>query len=194
MITFITGLVYSFTSDSVIIDNNGIGYFIYFSHPEKLSLQEKITVFTFQHFREDGTVLYGFLSMDELDLFKKLITVKGLGPKTAMAILSNTTYDQLVNSIENGDVNYLKKMPSVGSKTASQIILDLKGKLVEVNNNDSNKKSNPLVQQALDGLKSLGYKASELSSITSQLNSQQLNSVDEYLKEGLKLLVKLKGI
>lgn len=194
MITFITGLVYSFTSDSVIIDNNGIGYFIYFSHPEKLPLQEKITVFTFQHFREDGTVLYGFLSMDELDLFKKLITVKGLGPKTAMAILSNTTYDQLVNSIENGDVNYLKKMPSVGSKTASQIILDLKGKLVEVNNNDSNKKSNPLVQQALDGLKSLGYKASELSSITSQLNSLQLNSVDEYLKEGLKLLVKLKGI
>ena len=85
-------------------------------------------------------------------------------------------------------------MPSVGSKTASQIILDLKGKLVEVNNNDSNKKSNPLVQQALDGLKSLGYKASELSSITSQLNSLQLNSVDEYLKEGLKLLVKLKGI
>ena len=106
MITFITGLVYSFTSDSVIIYNNGIGYFIYFSHPEKLSLQEKITVFTFQHFREDGTVLYGFLSMDELDLFKKLITVKGLGPKTAMAILSNTTYDQLVNSIENGDVNF----------------------------------------------------------------------------------------
>ena len=73
MYSYIKGIIEEISLDHVVIDNNGIGYFIYFSHPEKLSLQEKITVFTFQHFREDGTVLYGFLSMDELDLFKKLI-------------------------------------------------------------------------------------------------------------------------
>lgn len=193
MITFIRGIIYSFTSDSLIIDNNGIGYFVYFSHPEKLTLGQEITIFTYQHFREDGTVLYGFLSMDELDLFEKLITVKGLGPKTAMGMLANSSYDNIVNAIENGDVNYLKKMPSIGAKTASQIILDLKGKLVEATNNDSVKKDNPLIKEAVDVLKSMGYKNFELQPIVNELNKMDLKTVNDYLREGLKLLAKNKG-
>jgi holliday junction DNA helicase RuvA len=194
MIKFIKGTVYSFTNDSVIVDNNGIGYLIYFSQPEKLSLGSELMIFTYQHFRDGGTVLYGFLSKDELDLFEKLITVKGLGPKTAMTIISRSTYDKLVSAIEQGDVNYLKNMPSVGSKTASQIILDLKGKLVESDNNNSVKKENVLLKEAIEGLKSLGYKSFEISQITSELSKLELKSVDEYLKEGLKLLMKHRGI
>ena len=194
MIKFIKGTVYSFTNDTVIVDNNGIGYLIYFSQPEKLSLGSEVMIFTYQHFRDDGTVLYGFLSKDELDLFEKLITVKGLGPKTAMTIISRSTYDKLVSAIEQGDVNYLKNMPSVGSKTASQIILDLKGKLVESDNNNSVKKENVLLKEAIEGLKSLGYKSFEISQITGELSKLELKSVDEYLKEGLKLLMKHRGI
>ena len=194
MIKFIKGTVYSFTNDSVIVDNNGIGYLIYFSQPEKLSLGSEVMIFTYQHFRDDGTVLYGFLSKDELDLFEKLITVKGLGPKTAMTIISRSTYDKLVSAIEQGDVNYLKNMPSVGSKTASQIILDLKGKLVESDNNNSVKKENVLLKEAIEGLKSLGYKSFEISQITGELSKLELKSVDEYQKEGLKLLMKHRGI
>ena len=192
MIKFIKGIVYSFTADSVIIENNGIGYLIYFAQPEKLSLGSEVMIFTYQHFRDDGTLLYGFLTKEELDLFEKLITVKGLGPKTAMSIISKSTYDKLVNAIEQGDVNYLKNMPSVGSKTASQIILDLKGKLVESDNN-SIKKENVLLKEALEGLKSLGYKSYENSQISGELAKLELKN-DEYLKEGLKLLMKYRGI
>ena len=194
MIKFIKGMVYSFTADSVIIENNGIGYLIYFAQPEKLSLGSEVMIFTYQHFRDDGTLLYGFLTKEELDLFEKLITVKGLGPKTAMSIISKSTYDKLVSAIEQGDVNYLKNMPSVGSKTASQIILDLKGKLVESDNNNSIKKENVLLKEALEGLKSLGYKSYEISQISSELAKLELKNVDEYLKEGLKLLMKYRGI
>ncbi|MDO4378433.1 MAG: Holliday junction branch migration protein RuvA [Erysipelotrichia bacterium] len=193
MIRFIRGTVYSFTTDTVIIDNNGIGYLIYFSHPEKLTLGEEIMIFIYQHFRDDGTVLYGFLSTEELNLFEKLITVKGLGPKTAMTILSKGTYDYLINAIENGDVNYLKRIPTVGSKTAAQIILDLKGKLIASDNNN-NVKENILLKEAIEGLKSLGYKNFEINQISNELTKMNLQSVDEYLKEGLKLLMKYKGV
>ncbi len=193
MIRFIRGTVYSFTSDTLIIDNNGIGYLIYFSHPEKLTLGEEIMIFIYQHFRDDGTVLYGFLSTDELNLFEKLITVKGLGPKTAMTILGKGSYDNLIQAIENGDINYLRKIPTVGNKTASQIILDLKGKLVESDNNN-NVKENILLKEAIEGLKSLGYKNFEINQISNELTKMNLQTVDEYLKEGLKLLMKYKGV
>ncbi len=192
MITFIRGIVHSFTADHVIIDNNGIGYFINFMHPNDLTLGETITIYTYQHFREDGTFLYGFSSKAELDLFEKLISVKGLGPKTALNMLAVAHYDQIIEAIENGKIDFLKKMPSIGSKTAQQIILDLKGKLVEDDNNTSSKNS-PNLDEAIAGLKSLGYKASEINAVVADLKKLENASTDVYLKEGLKLLLKRKG-
>ena len=192
MITFITGTVYSFGADYVILDNNGIGYYINFSHPEILSLSQKITIFTFQHFREDGQTLYGFIDSEELELFKKLISVKGLGPKTAQGMLAVCKYRELVNAIETGDVAFLKRMPSIGAKTAQQIILDLKGKLVEDDHNAP--KNNADLEEAISGLKALGYKAYEINSITGELRKMSGLSADEYLKAGLKLLIAHKGV
>lgn len=192
MITFIRGTVYAFGADYVIIDNNGIGYYVNFMHPEVLSLGQQITIFTFQHFREDGTVLYGFIDADELELFKNLIAVKGLGPKTAIGMLGSCRYQDLIRAIESGDVAFLKKMPAVGSKTAQQIILDLKGKLVE---DESNKPvNNEKLDEAVAGLKALGYKAYEINTVLSQLKKMDLPSADEYLKVGLKLLISSKGV
>ena len=191
MITFIRGIVYAFGADYVILDNNGIGYYVNFSHPEILHLGEELTVFTYQHFREDGTVLYGFGERTELELFNKLITVRGLGPKTAMTILANSRMGALVEAIENGDIAYIKKLPGIGAKTAQQIILDLKGKLVE--NPDENARGNQELDEAVRGLKALGYRSYEINAILPDIRKQDLDSADEYLKAGLKLLMARKA-
>ncbi|MBQ1826947.1 MAG: Holliday junction branch migration protein RuvA [Erysipelotrichaceae bacterium] len=191
MITFIRGTVYSFGADYVIIDNNGIGYFIYFNHQEMLTLNQNITIFTYQHFREDATVLYGFIDKKELDLFTQMISVKGLGPKTAITMLGKCRYEDLIMAIENGEIGFLKALPGIGAKMAQQIILDLKGKLVEATNND---KSNPYLEEVSDGLKALGYKASEINSVMNELVKQNLKSSDEYLRSALQILAKRKGI
>ncbi|MBQ6654262.1 MAG: Holliday junction branch migration protein RuvA [Erysipelotrichaceae bacterium] len=192
MITFINGTVYSFGADYVILDNNGIGYYINFMHPEVLSLSQQITIFTYQHFREDGQTLYGFIDSSELELFKNLISVKGLGPKTAQTMLGSCKYQDLINAIELGDVAFLKRMPSIGSKTAQQIILDLKGKLVE--DEKGKPVNNAELEEAYAGLKALGYKAYEINSISGELKKMVGLSADEYLKAGLKLLIAHKGV
>ncbi len=188
MIAFIRGTVYSFGADYVIVDNNGIGYYINFMHPEVLSLGQSVTIFTYQHFREDATVLYGFVDQEEHDLFTKLISVKGLGPKTALTMLGAADYHAIIQAIEKGDVAFLKKMPSIGAKTAQQIILDLKGKLVEDEKQET-AKTNEAVEEAVLGLKSLGYKSYEINTILGELSKMDLPSSDEYLKAGLKLLL-----
>ncbi|MGI6608206.1 MAG: Holliday junction branch migration protein RuvA [Erysipelotrichaceae bacterium] len=188
MITFIRGKIYEFSAEHVILENNGIGYFIYFNRPEILTLGETITIFTYQHFRDDATVLYGFIDKTELDIFQKLISVKGLGPKTASIILGSCKYNDLVTAIEHGDVAFLKRMPSIGTKTAQQIILDLKGKLIEVTSDEIT--INKELEEAVEGLKSLGYKTYEINSIKAQLVKSDCQTTKQYLSEGLKLLNK----
>lgn len=192
MIRFIRGTVYSFGIDYVIIDCNGVGYYINFMHQDQITLGQNITVFTYQQFREDAQLLYGFLDQKELDLFEKLISVKGLGPKTAMTMLGHRNYNDLINAIENGEIDFLTKIPSLGAKTSKQIILDLKGKLV-VEDNSNSGKNNEKLDEAVLGLKALGYKTYEINDVLPELRKMNDLSVDEYLKEGLKLLLQRKG-
>ena len=190
MITFIRGKVYSFGLDHVIIDNNGIGYFIYFNHQEMLTLNQEITIFTYQHFREDATVLYGFIDKKELDLFTEMISVKGLGPKTAISMLGKCRYEDLIRAIENGQIDFLKSLPGVGSKMAQQIILDLKGKLIQQENNGQ---SNPYIEEASQALRTLGYKQAEINKVASELVRMDFDSADQYLKSALQLINSWKG-
>lgn len=183
MIGFVRGIIHAFSSDYVLIDVNGIGYRINFYHPEYLKVGNEITIYTYQNVREDEISLYGFLSLTEYDLFTKLISVKGLGPKIASNILSVSTPERIIEAVENGDVDYIKKMPGIGNKTASQIILDLKGKLVEVNDTD-NKKLN---QELIGALKALGYKQSEISVVASKLKGEDL-PIEELVKKALGML------
>ena len=192
MIRFIRGTVYSFGIDYVIIDCNGVGYYINFMHQDQITLGQNITIFTYQQFREDAQLLYGFLDQKELDLFEKLISVKGLGPKTAMTMLGHRNYNDLINAIENGEIDFLTKIPSLGAKTSKQIILDLKGKLV-VEDNSNSGKNNEKLDEAVLGLKALGYKTYEINGVLPELRKMNDLSVDEYLKEGLKLLLQRKG-
>jgi holliday junction DNA helicase RuvA len=191
MIAFIRGKVHAFGLDWVILDTQGVGYRIGFPRPEVLSLNTEVLLYTYQHIREDEISLYGFLSMDELRLFEQLLTVKGLGPKTALNMMSASSFVKIIAAIETGDVTFLKTMPGIGAKTASQIVLDLKGKLVESEKKDS--KASIEIQDAVAALRSLGYKASELAGIEKYLISLNLTSVDELIKAGLQFLLKRKG-
>ena len=137
MIGFVRGTVYSFCLDYVLVDTGNLGYRINFYHPEYLAKGKEVTIFTYQNVREDEISLYGFLSLEEYDLFTKLISVKGLGPNIASNILARASVDSIAKAIEDNDVSFIKRMPGIGAKTASQIILDLKGKLVDSSIEDS---------------------------------------------------------
>ncbi|MDP2812833.1 MAG: Holliday junction branch migration protein RuvA [Erysipelotrichaceae bacterium] len=191
MIAFIRGKVHAFGLDWVILDTQGVGYRIGFPRPEVLSLNTEVLLYTYQHIREDEVSLYGFLTMDELRLFEQLLSVKGLGPKTALNMMSASAFGKIISAIESGDVTFLRTMPGIGAKTASQIVLDLKGKLVESEKKDS--KASVEIQDTVAALRSLGYKASELAGIEKYLITLNLTSVDELIKAGLQFLLKRKG-
>lgn len=191
MIAFIQGIVHSYGLDHVIIENKGIGYRIYFGHPEVLTLKKEILIYTYQHVREDEISLFGFVSDDEYSLFMKLIAVKGLGPKTALNILSFIGADALIKAIEKENIAQLKRLPGIGTKTASQIILDLKGKLV--NQNKDNEIISDDINDTMLALKTLGYKASELQSLPSELMKHPNLKTEEYIKMSLQILHGRKG-
>lgn len=194
MIAFIKGIVFSYTLNTVIVENNGVGYEIFFAHPDSIRLNQEVMIYTYHHIREDENSLFGFLSIEEKELFEKLIGVKGIGPKTAMGILGASSLDQLINSIEQGEVNALKKIPGIGAKAASQIILDLKGKLVHVETVDKKESLNRELEDAVEALKALGYKPSELAGVIKALKSEERKTTDEYVRLGLQYLLKQKGV
>lgn len=193
MIAFIKGKVFSYNAESVILENNGIGYRIFMPDASTLVLNQEVLIYTYQQFREDATILYGFQKQDEHDLFVRLISVKGIGPKIAISAMSAASTNTIIAAIENGDAAALKRLPGIGAKAASQIILDLKGKLVENESNKTEKAINPNLQDAIDALKSLGYKNSEIHSIMKDLNKEKDKSVDEYIRLALSLMLKKKG-
>lgn len=184
MIGFVRGTVHAFGLDYVLIDVNGVGYRISFYHPESLSIGKEMTIYTYQNVREDEISLYGFLSLQEHDLFIKLISVKGLGPKIASNILSRASVDAIITAIEIGDVDYIRAMPGIGSKTASQIILDLKGKLVEPTEENDEKLSD-----VSEALKQLGYRPAEIRNVLKRIEREE-GSTDELVKKALTLLLK----
>lgn len=184
MIGFVRGIVHAFSLDYVLIDVNGVGYRINFYHPEFLSLGKEVIIYTYQNVREDEISLYGFTSLEEYDLFIKLISVKGLGPKNASNILAKASVDKIVLAIENGDVDFMKAMPGIGNKTASQIILDLKGKLVE-----TTVSVNEELNDVADALKQLGYKPAEIKPVIKKLEKEK-GSTDELIKKALVMLIK----
>lgn len=196
MIAFIKGTVASYTADSIVVDHDGMGWEIAYPHTDRVSLNQEIKVYTYLHISENDMRLFGFESQEEKDLFLRLITVKGLGPKTAMNMLSKAGYDSIYGWIEEGNVNALKKMPGIGAKSASQIVLDLKGKLVAPAENSKKDSSTAVyskeITDALEGLKNLGYKPGELNGCAEYMNSKPGLKTEEYLRMGLRYLMNQK--
>ena len=185
MIGFVRGIVHAFSLDYVLIDVNGVGYRINFYHPESLAVGKEMTIYTYQNVREDEISLFGFLSLQEYDLFIKLISVKGLGPRIASSILARASVEAIIEAIENQDVDFMRRMPGIGNKTASQIILDLKGKLVSSDNEAVDDRFNDVS----DALKALGYKVAEIKPVLKKLQNE-VGSTDELVRKALNMFAK----
>lgn len=193
MIAFIKGIIHSYSNDSLIIENNGIGYRVYIASPQVLQLHSDVILYTYQHVREDAITLFGFTTMEEHDLFIQLISVKGVGPRTALGMLGVCPARVMIQAIEENDVKTLKSLPGIGAKTASQMVLDLKGKLVEETLEIAIQENIALVE-AMEALKALGYKNSELGSIKKELSLEEGLTADAYIRRALTMLAKRKGV
>ena len=186
MYHYIKGVIISLERDHIILDHHGMGYIIYVANPYDYKVGQEVTVYVHQQVREDAMLLFGFKNEEEKNLFLKLILVKGIGPKTAVGILACGDYNKVVGAIEEGNINYLKKIPGIGPKAASQIVLDLQGKLV------FEQKEGDMIdttrQEAEKVLKALGYKASEINAAMKKITDKL--DTNGYVKKALSLLVK----
>ena len=198
MIGYIKGTVESVDKDKIILECNGIGYNIFFSSTLLNNIYEEgmeLKIYTYLSVREDAMILYGFASKDELDIFKMLITVSGIGPKGGLAILSTLDVNSLKVAIVSGDSKAIAKAPTIGAKTASKVILELKDKIdtegifgssVE---DEMSKDGMSLAfrQDALDGLLALGFsKSQSLMAIKKAMGSKEYTDAGLLLKDALK--------
>ena len=186
MINYIKGIITIIESNYIVIENNNIGYCVFVGNPYSFEIGTEVTIYIYNHIREDEYSLYGFKSLEEKELFLKLINVKGLGPKMTLPILATGSVAGVVDAIERENILYLKKFPKIGDKVAKQIILDLKGKLGVIATGevvDSNS-----YEELIEVLKGLGYKEKEFKSV---INKVDINlSIEDQVKEALKLLLK----
>ncbi len=182
MYGYIRGTVTEIESNYIIVDNNGIGYIIFVPNPYAYQLNNEYIVYTYTQVREDEYSLYGFKEKEEKDLFMKLISVKGLGPKMALPMLATGSINGIMDAIDRENILYLKKFPKIGDKVARQIILDLKGKLTA---SSSTILSN---NELVDALLALGYKQADIKKVFPHVNLN--NDIENQIKEALKLLLK----
>lgn len=199
MYEYLKGTVTFISPYYIVVENQGIGYQIALGNPYRYSskMNQEITIYIQQVIREDGHLLYGFSSLEEKQLFLRLVSVSGIGPKSALAIMASDDHSGLIHAIESGDVTYLTKFPGVGKKTAQQMILDLKGKLGEISIeapinlfDEANTQDTTALAEAMEALNALGYSAKEVKRVEKQLQSQDNLTTDEYLRQALKLMMK----
>lgn len=195
MYEYLNGELAHILPTAIVVDVHGVGYQVVFANPYRLqdSLKKQIKVLVQQVVREDSITLYGFISSEERELFQRLISVSGIGPKSAMSILANDDTEGFVNAVESGNVTYLTKFPGVGKKTAQQIILDLKGKF-EVVPEETTKAvvstNQATLEEAKEALLGLGYSAKEITKIWKSLEAAAPSTTQEALKVAFKLLMK----
>lgn len=185
MYGYIIGVIKEIESSYVVIENNEIGYLIYVANPYYYQLNNKYTIYTYNCIREDEYSLYGFKNKEELNLFLKLISVKGLGPKMAIPMFATGSINGIVDAINRENILYLKKFPKIGDKLARQIILDLKGKLNSGENTSLDSSDNG---ELTDALMALGYKQVDIKKVAKNVDNNL--SIENQIKEALKLLLK----
>ena len=172
MIYFLRGKVALKDKDTLVIDVRDVGYQVLVSHIDDYEVGQEIFLYTYNVVREDEQYLVGFSSLDEKQVFLSLIKVKGLGPRTVIGALSATTPNDVKNAIASNNVVYLKKLPGIGAKAASQIILDLKGELTGT-------KGDPTVyDEVYEALKELGFKGAAIERVLATINEKDAKPED----------------
>ncbi|MGB2142830.1 MAG: Holliday junction branch migration protein RuvA [Flavobacteriaceae bacterium] len=193
MITHIEGKLVEKTPTHVIIDCNGIGYFINISlHTfSQIPDQEAIKIFTHLQVKEDSHTLYGFISASEREIFRLLISVSGIGANTARTMLSSLTPKQIREGIAVGDVALIQSVKGIGLKTAQRVIIDLKDKILKIYDIDETSltQNNTNKDEALSALEVLGFMKKQSERIIDKIVGSSPDATVEFIiKEALKNL------
>ena len=183
MYAYIKGIISEVNSNHIVVDNQGIGYLVYVANPYVYHLDDEVTVYLYSHIREDAYTLYGFKSLEEKELFLKLIDVKGVGPKIALPMLATGSVSGIADAIDRENILYLTKFPKIGEKLARQIILDLKGKYVKSIDVKTHN-----YDELISVLENLGYKMADIKKVIAQVNQNE--DIETQVKEALRLLLK----
>ncbi len=194
MIASLTGIVQSKTEKSIIIEVAGVGYEVFTPQffLEKIKISSTTTVYTHLHIREEAMELYGFPTSEALAFFKLLINVNGVGPKSAVAVLSLASVSDLKKAISHGDASLLMKVSGIGKKIAERLIVELKTKVDVLDNTvEATAVENLGDNQAIDGLVHLGYSVREAREALRAVDPE-LTVVKDRVKAALKILGKGK--
>jgi len=199
MIYQLSGKLIEKNESDIVIDIQGIGYQVF--APSTVihslpSLNESTTIYTFHYIREDQQVLFGFSSKEERELFIKLTSVSGIGPKVGIKILSTMTSSVLIQAIATGNVTQLTQTPGVGKKVAERLIIELKDKLPSVytdmdqseNTISVQTQENPLKKDLTLALKTLGYHQDEIKRALAK--SKDMLTDQHSLEDGIRILLK----
>ena len=194
MIGFVEGIIEYIDVDKIVVNNNGVGYNVFMpaSQIDTLNVDETVRVFTYLNVREDAMQLFGFLTRDDLEVFKLLITVNGIGPKGGLAVLSSITTDDLRVAVISEDAKAISKAPGIGAKTAQKVIIELKDKLnledvlepkldanFQVNDNNS-------MSEAVMALVALGYSQADAYRAVKSIDNIEELDVENVIKMALK--------
>ena len=193
MITHITGKLVEKTPTDVVIECNGVGYFINISlHTfSQIPVSENIKLFTHLQVREDAHILYGFSGVAEREIFRLLLSVSGIGASIARTMLSSLSPDQVTDAIASEDVATIQSIKGIGSKTAQRVILDLKDKILKVYglSGISANSSNTNKNEALSALETLGFARKQIEKVCDKIvMDDPLSSVETIIKQALKNL------
>lgn len=186
MIGHLKGKIISKSPPQVLLEVQGIGYEVLCpmsTFYELDNLSDDVLLFTHLSIKEDAHTLFGFITKDEKNVFRELIRVNGVGPKVALAILSNLSVHSLVECISTEDADLLAKTPGIGKKTALKLIVELQDRLSKLdlvgslaNSSEIKQNSNPNSKQAIEALQSLGFKAKEANRMVSKIEDQELST------------------
>ena len=195
MIGRIRGTLAEKQPPEILVDVAGVGYEIHMpmtSFYQLPAVGEEVVVYTHFVVREDAQLLFGFADKMERGLFRELIKANGVGPKLGLAILSGMSASQFLASVQNEDVSALVSLPGIGKKTAERLVVEMKDKISEISDEESNASQpgvNSAVAESINALVNLGYKTKDAKNILDKIESDGL-SVEELIRQALKSLNK----
>jgi holliday junction DNA helicase RuvA len=191
MISMLNGRMVEKNPTELVIDCGGVGYEVKISLNtfSQLGSEESVRIFTQFIVREDAQLLYGFATKEEREMFNHLISVSGIGPNTAMIMLSSLTPHEVAQAIQTEDVRTIQSIKGIGAKTAQRVIIDLKGKVLKFSAESENVSTTNNTNRfdALTALASLGFDKKAAEKVLDKIDNGQL-TVEQLIKDALKLL------
>jgi len=194
MISYLAGKILNKGQSYIIIKVDNVGYQVFINPTmyADLEIGQEIEIYTYQYVREDALDLYGFKSMEELEMFELLLSISGIGPKSALGVLAIASVSDIKESIARGDSALLTKVSGIGRKTAERVVLELRGKISQATDGEqqtADSKGGMISADEIDALMALGY---SMSQAREALRAVDVNIKDsgERIKEALKKLGK----